>query len=110
MRLSSSKTARVDAACRGIAEVIGSPSVRDRFPSATLLRSSEEIEAASAGLPSGFLPFMTACQPTSKDVYAFESGDGDSEKVVVWNDNAVVADWSTFKEFIEWLRGDSAAA
>jgi hypothetical protein len=110
MRPSSSSIARVQAACGAIAEVMDSPAFGSRLPNARLLRSAEEIDATRQFLPSAFLPFMTHRRPTSTDVYAFESGDAIGGKIVVWNDHAVVAHWSSFEAFIAWLRGDPVAA
>ena len=39
----------------------------------------------------------------------FGAGDVIGGKVVIWNDHAVVANWSRFEGFVEWLGGDSAA-
>jgi hypothetical protein len=79
-------------------------------PNARLLRAAEEIEATRRDLPSGFLPFMIERQPDSTDVYGFESADEVRGKVVVWNDHAVVADWGSVEEFLNWACGDATAA
>lgn len=109
MQLTTSNIARIETACNTIVKVMDDPTLRSRFPNVRLLRSSKEIEATRKSLPSVLLPFMIELQPTSADVYAFEVGDEVSDKVVVWNDHAIVADWSRFEDFVNWLCGNPPA-
>jgi hypothetical protein len=110
MQLDSSNIARVEAACNAVAAMMDTPAFRARFSTVRLLRTSQDIQAARKDLPHGLLPFMTEQQPASTDVYAFDLLNDNGERVVVWNDHAVVADWTNFDAFAGWLRGDPAAA
>ena len=106
MRLDTANIARVQAACDAIAEIMDTAAFRSRFSNVRLLRSVGEIEGARQHLPSALLPFMVEPQPESVDVYAFDSNDEIAPKVVVWNDHAVVWDWSSFELFMKWIRDD----
>ena len=53
---------------------------------------------------------MSEEQPGSTDVYAFDLQDEQGNRVVVWNDHAVVADWKTFEEFVDWVSRDPSTA
>ena len=110
MPLDPSDIARAQAACDVLAASVSSPAFRSRFPSARLLRSAEVIEAARRELPTTLLPFMSEEQPGSTDVYAFDLQDEQGNRVVVWNDHAVVADWKTFEEFVDWVSRDPSTA
>jgi hypothetical protein len=110
MRFDSSDFARAEAACDAIAGVMDTPAFRSRFSGVRLLRSSQDIQAIREQLPDAFLPFMTEQQPASGDVYAFDLETQSGDRVVVWNDHAVVADWPSFKAFCNWLRGDPGDA
>src|SRR5688572_20634616 len=104
MRLKPSNIERVEAACRELAAVMGAAAVRASFPKARLLQSSSEIDGASRQLPATLLPFMVDEQGQRSDVYAFDLEDSTADRVVVWNDHAVVADWNSFDAFLNWLR------
>jgi len=77
---------------------------RDHFPGARLLRSSAEIDAARENLPPTLLPFMCEEQPQTQDIYALDQGNPGRDRVVVWNDHAIVAEWDSIDAFLHWLR------
>lgn len=106
MQLTSLNIARANAACDAIADLMDTHAFRRRFSGMRLLRLSQDIRAIREQLPDAFLPFMT----DSSDVYAFDLGTRSGERVVVWNDHAVVADWPSFEAFVSWLRGTPGAA
>jgi len=102
MPLDSSQ--RVAQACNALAAIADTASFRSRFPNSRLLRSAADIEAARRNLPATLLPFMLQDQPGSTDVYAFDLDDPNGTRVVVWNDHAVVAEWSSLAEFLAAMR------
>lgn len=108
MQLDFSKLARVQSACDAVGPMMDTPNFRTRFPTARLLRSVHEVEteAARARLPSTLLPFMAEDQARWADVYALDLEDRSEQRVVVWADHAVVAEWSTFDAFLVWVRDD----
>ena len=108
MQLNPSNIARIESACNVISDVMITAIFRGRFSDVRLIRSVEEIEAIHENLPPAFLPFMTERQVDSIDIYAFDVEDEAGCRIVVWNDHAVVADWPSFTEFIDWIRGGPA--
>jgi hypothetical protein len=95
---------RVAQACNALAAISDTESFRSRFPNSRLLRSAADIEQARRNLPANLLPFMFQEQPGSTDVYAFDLDDPNGNRVVVWNDHAVVADWASLAEFLAAMR------
>ena len=84
--------------------VIATPAFRDRFPTARLLRTPSDCEAACEKTPPALLPFMIEEHPQWPDVYALYLADPELDRVVVWSDHAVVAEWNTFDELLDWIR------
>jgi hypothetical protein len=104
MRLDPSELPRIEAAHATLASLINAPDFEERFGMARLLACPAEVEAAREQLPAALLPFMRAEALPTADIYAFDLDDRQGDRVVVWNDHAAVADWSTFAAFVTWLR------
>jgi hypothetical protein len=90
--------------------VMATHAFQTRFPTARLLRTASEIEAARANLPVSLVPFMREDQQQWPDIYAFSADDRQRERIVVWSDHAIVAGWDTFDAFLDWVRGDPPMA
>ena len=84
--------------------VIATHAFRDRFPIARLLRTPFERKAVCETIPPALLPFMIEELPQWPDIYAFDLTDPERDRVVVWSDHAVVAEWNTLDEFLNWIR------
>jgi len=87
-----------------LSQMVGTPTFRRRFSAPQLLREPAEVERVRENLPSSLLPFMREENPGWWDIYALDMTDPLRERVVVWADNAVVAEWSSFDEFLKWIR------
>jgi len=78
---------------------------RESFPNACLLLSAQEVADARKTMPSTLLPFMRVLENQGPDFYAFDLNDARGWRIVVWADHAIVEEWTTFADFLGFLRG-----
>jgi hypothetical protein len=104
MSLNDAHATALRSACHAVAEALSISAVRARFPGAELLGDSVDGEAIRAGLPLMLLPFLVERQQSTWDVYALDLSETEAQRIVVWNDHAVVAEWSTLDAFLKWMQ------
>ncbi len=103
MSPSQVKPAAFLSAIHSVTEALSTPAVRARFPGAEVLGKSPEAEAACAGMPVTLLPLFLERQQSTWDIYAFDLCSPEPQRIVAWNDHAVVAEWPTFDAFLKWM-------
>ena len=71
------------------------------FPSARTATQRDIQEAGGLGLPESLMPFACEPQPGHTDYYC--CGPEGGPTVAVFAVHAVVADWPSFRSFLEWV-------
>lgn len=79
---------------------------REHFPKWSFMFTLAEVtEALTSDIDESYLPFAREVQNKWCDYYCFDQTDDAQEpKVVMFAEDAVVADWETLDLFLLWVR------
>ena len=87
------------ASFEALGQLMETPRFRNACPDSRLLISPTDVSAARELMPADLLPFMH--EPP--DFYAFDTDSIGARRVVAWADHAIVADWTSCDQLIDWL-------